>query len=506
MSLLMDALKRAEREKNKVAPDESAAEENSTELKLEPNRPTDSAPLHDEGHFPSLKWTEPAPVDSVPAGTAFTAAPTPALALEERFPEPAPATETSPPPIAAIEPVFGPATDAAQPQNTAPPLQAPVRQESVVSPPAAPPSRSDTLAATKPPQAPEAATAQRQQHAAKVLAATKKTPVRNRLLTAIGMASVLLLLAGGGYLYWQYPQLLSVLSQGGSRPIPGAPTPVAATMATGAPNLLPTPPSSPAPELDTAASPRSPQDSGKPAGTLIAGETAASDTAPANTPRMRPPPAPRLAEQTPKDSAITIRRSTHRDQVAPALARGYSAFMAGDDRLAQQEYASILRQDGNNRDALLGMAAIAAKRGHSDDAIKTYLRLQELDPRDAAAQAGLLALAAGQTDPVQSESRVKILLAQQPDAHFLHFALGNLYAAQSRWAEAQQAFFTAFQKAPNNPDYLYNLAICLDHLNQGKLALEYYQRALALSQSSPARFDKAAAQSRVKELQPPTGN
>jgi len=178
--------------------------------------------------------------------------------------------------------------------------------------------------------------------------------------------------------------------------------------------------------------------------------------------------------------------------------------MAGNDGLAQQEYASILRQDGNNRDALLGVAAIAAKRGHGDEAAKTYLRLQELDPRDAAAQAGMIGLAAGQADPVQSESRVKTLLAQQPDAHFLHFTLGNLYSGQSRWAEAQQAFFHAYQKAPHNPDYLYNLAISLDHLNQGKLALEYYQRALSLP--GPANFDKVAAQKRAMELQQTAGN
>lgn len=407
-------------------------------------------------------------------------------------PEPAPATATAIPPIAATEPAFSPSADATQPQSAMSPLQAPARREEPAPaksslPRTEPPLRNGTSSAGKQPLAQETTTAQRQQHAANVLATTKKTPGSSRLLLTSVSAAAILLLAGGAYLYWQYPQLLSAPNQGGPHPAPVAPPPVAATMAPVAPSLVPAPLSSPPPALTAA-------------------ETTTRNTSPADERKTPPQPAAPLAEQAPKESAITIRRSTQKDQVAPALTRGYSAFMAGDDSLAQQEYASILRQDGNNRDALLGMAAIAAKRGHGDEAVKTYLRLLELDPRDAAAQAGMLALAAGQADPVQSESRVKTLLAQQPDAHFLHFTLGNLYAGQSRWAEAQQAFFHAYQKAPNNPDYLYNLAISLDHLNQGKLALEYYQRALALSQSGPANFDKAAAQNRVMELQQPAGN
>jgi tetratricopeptide (TPR) repeat protein len=479
MSLLMEALKRAEREKHKVDADESTQEESRAELTVEPNGGTPTPEPLQEGPFPFLEWVEPTPGDSAPAAMAFPAAPV--LSLEARTPEPAPGTATAIPPVTAT----GPAFNATQPQSamsSQDPAQreAPAPGESPL-PRTAPPLQNGTPSAIKQPQ--ETMATQRQQHAANILAATTKTSDRNRLLPAAVGTAAILLVAGGAYLYWQYPQLSSVLDQGGLHPAPIAspPPPVVATMAPVASSQLPEPLSSPPPMLTAA-------------------ETAASNATPADERQTPPPPTVPLVEQAPKESAIAIRRSTHKEQVAPALARGYSAFMAGNDSLAQQEYTSILRQDGNNRDALLGMAAIAAKRGHSDEAVKTYLRLQELDPRDAAAQAGILALTAGQADPVQSESRVKTLLAQQPDAHFLHFALGNLYAGQSRWAEAQQAFFHAYQKAPSNPDYLYNLAISLDHLNQGKLALEYYQRALALSQSGSANFDKAAAQNRAKEL------
>jgi tetratricopeptide (TPR) repeat protein len=483
MSLLMEALKRAERDKHKADTDESATEKSSADQAGEQDWPLTPAPLQDGDVFPSIEWTEPAPGDSAPAAMEFSAEP--ALILEAHTPEPTPAATTDISLLAVLEPAWIPPVDAIQAHSTHPPLQPPAqREESVPAEPS--PLRAEPKSQSA---APETTTAQRQQLAANVLAATQKAPGRNRQLpVAVGVMAILLL-AGSTYLYWQYPQHSSPPNPGEPRPPPAAPSiaPPAMTAA-----MAPVEPSPPLP---------TPQAPPPPMPTAV--ETVASDMSRADLRQIPPSPVP-VAEQAPKESAITIRRGTHKDQVAPALERGYSAFMAGNDSLAQQEYTRILRQDSNNRDALLGMAAIAAKREHWDEALKTYLRLQELDPRDAAAQAGLLSLTAGQADPVQSESRVKNLLAQQPDAHFLHFALGNLYAGQSRWAEAQQAFFRAYQKAPNNPDYLYNLAISLDHLNQGKLALEYYQRAL--SQSGPANFDKVSARNRARELQQPAEN
>ena len=147
----------------------------------------------------------------------------------------------------------------------------------------------------------------------------------------------------------------------------------------------------------------------------------------------------------------------------------------------------------------MGLAAIAIYRKQSEQAAAYYIRLLDLAPNDPDAFAGLVGLR-GQTDLTQSESSLKKILSQNPHAAAIHFALGNVYTQQSRWSEAQQSYFRAYSNAPNNADYAFNLAISLDHLNQSKLALEYYQRSLSLS--GPANFDKAAAQKRTKELAP----
>ena len=95
---------------------------------------------------------------------------------------------------------------------------------------------------------------------------------------------------------------------------------------------------------------------------------------------------------------------------------------------------------------------------------------------------------------------MKTLLAADPSAHALNFALGNQLAQQNRWAEAQQEYFKAYTAEPDNADFAYNVAVSLDHLRQPRQALDYYQRAIGLSEKRGASFDVPAARLRAAEL------
>jgi Flp pilus assembly protein TadD len=92
------------------------------------------------------------------------------------------------------------------------------------------------------------------------------------------------------------------------------------------------------------------------------------------------------------------------------------------------------------------------------------------------------------------------MLREQPDAAFLHFALGNNYASQSRWPEAQQAFFEAWRLQSDNPDYAYNLAVSLDQIGQAHPAMEYYRKALELADTTQVSFNTASVLARVNDL------
>ena len=218
--------------------------------------------------------------------------------------------------------------------------------------------------------------------------------------------------------------------------------------------------------------------------------------APAPKPARPELPAREVAK-TPYASGPNFSKSI---TVGPSLTeQAYAAFERGDYPQARETYEAALSQDSRNRDALLGLASLDARSGRYESAEARYLKALEADPRDAHAQAGLIALR-GQTDPMASESRLKNLLASQPEAGVLNFALGNQYAARNQWSEAQQAYFKAYVTEPNNADYAFNLAVALDHLRQPKVAVDYYQKALALSAIRAGAFNRMQVEDRLHEL------
>ena len=182
--------------------------------------------------------------------------------------------------------------------------------------------------------------------------------------------------------------------------------------------------------------------------------------------------------------------------IDPLLNGAYSAYREGKFDQARQMYKDALKQDSRNSDALLGLAVIAQRRGADSEAAHYYAKVLELNPRDPVANAGMSAL----TTDDNRESRLKFLLNEQQNSPSLHFALGNHYASQERWGEAQQSYFNAYKLNPKNAMLAFNLAISLERLGQRKLAAQYYQNALQLDSSHSEGFDHAQISKRIEEL------
>lgn len=310
---------------------------------------------------------------------------------------------------------------------------------------------------------------------------------RRAFWLGLGGLTVLLLCGIGFYFYLQSLQQPEVV-------VPRHPVKPVTPVAVAAPTAP-----------DSTAAPAPPETPG-PVASAPAETKPAEPAAVASLPVAAPPAGAKPAVSKPeaKDPAIKVMPNRKSEPAVNATAvAAYQAFTTGDDAAAARLYRQLLQAEPRNLDALLGLAAISARRENTDDATHYYLRVLELEPKNSIAQAGLITLL-GQADPVAAESRLKTLLAQQPEAAYLHAALGGVYAGQSQWPNAQQAYFQAFRLDAANAEYAFNLAVSLDQMGKTEHALDYYQRARELLQQGGA-IDRNQLNARIDQLRSALG-
>lgn len=348
-----------------------------------------------------------------------------------------------------------------------------------------------------------------QQAAATIFAAKEagKPGVAARTRWVIGALLFALMLAGAGFYYYlnslQQPELVLPKTA-----MPPAPVPIAESAADSQPPSVPQAESA-SDELSeahaevgtSAAEEKDPASKNKTfvAEAVPSGEAASSVTPVASVSKRKTRGAAREGRSE-SSAPLSVRRNVATTGINPDLMEAYQAYNSGDDTTAQRLYRQVLQADVRNVDALLGMAAIAMRQGRNNDVAGWYGKVLEIEPKNMVAQAALLSMTS-QADPVSSESRLKTMLASQPESAYLHSALGDLYATQNQWGAAQQAYFQAYHLDASNTQYAYNLAVSLDQMGKTSLALQYYLRALELLPSSNVvGIDRDQLESRITQL------
>lgn len=204
---------------------------------------------------------------------------------------------------------------------------------------------------------------------------------------------------------------------------------------------------------------------------------------------------------------ISFSRQQVVSSIDPLVSDAYAAYRRGSLDAAERLYRQVLSGSPQHRNALLGLIAIATLKEETGVAMDLYSQLLARDPSDPVARAGLLELRPGGSITEQ-ERELKRLVDRHPEIAALAYALGNFYGSVQRWTNAQQAYYRALQLAKTdavqsgsvNPDYAFNLAISLEHLNQAPAAQTYYLQALEFANSHPAGFDVAVARSRLENM------
>ncbi len=193
--------------------------------------------------------------------------------------------------------------------------------------------------------------------AGETLFAAKKKPAAPRFRWNLGLVPTTFLICsvlGAGYGYYVWRELNPPVQRVVQRPVtPPPPAPIA----TPAPlPLVASIAPQPAPEMVPPKVEAAPEKAPKPFFS-----TAKPRSRSAAGLRTRAAP-----------SAMTIERIQENDTVTPVLFNAYKAYQRSDYASAAKGYREVLNKDARNRDALLGLAAIAQQQGQDETAQYYY--------------------------------------------------------------------------------------------------------------------------------------
>lgn len=206
----------------------------------------------------------------------------------------------------------------------------------------------------------------------------------------------------------------------------------------------------------------------------------------------------------PQASQNLIIRRTLATKHAPARQAAQAALLTGDLAGAERLYRQWQQQQPQSIHARFGLAQVATMRGDTGAASALYLEILQLDPENPAAQASLFNLP-GLTSK-ESLRRLQTLLTEYPDDGYLNYVMGNHQARAGRWKQAQKYYFNAYSAQHDNAVYAFNLAIALDQLNQANAAAGYYRRALEITGIPLSEEARQQSQDRLAQLAAATAN
>lgn len=219
-----------------------------------------------------------------------------------------------------------------------------------------------------------------------------------------------------------------------------------------------------------------------------------------NAQQTKPAGKKSVQKQKAAKSVLSIEKTHKSDPLDEMLQAAWQAYESGHYGEAGEKYREVLAREAQNRDAMLGLAAIALKKEDLVSARRYYLALLELDPRDPVAAAGLSSMQNDAVSVKEHENYLLAMLQKNPGAAALNFALANVYARQGKWQSAQQYYFNAWQTDADNADYIYNLAVSLDQLGKTRQALRFYRDSLKKAGNRQVGFSREAVSRRIQEL------
>ncbi|MFZ0313993.1 MAG: tetratricopeptide repeat protein [Candidatus Korobacteraceae bacterium] len=137
-----------------------------------------------------------------------------------------------------------------------------------------------------------------------------------------------------------------------------------------------------------------------------------------------------------------------------------------------------------------------------DEAIRTYLRVLEIEPEHAATHINLGTLYYNRQDFVSAEKHYRAAVAADARYALAYFDLGNVLDETERVEDAVIAYRTAIQLAPTYADAHYNLALAYERQGESRRALLHWKTYLKLDSSGPWAVHARNQVARILETDP----
>jgi tetratricopeptide (TPR) repeat protein len=129
----------------------------------------------------------------------------------------------------------------------------------------------------------------------------------------------------------------------------------------------------------------------------------------------------------------------------------------------------------NAAELFLAAVAMEENPARQQEALETYRRVLELNPKHAAACINLGTIYYNQQNYLEAERCYRRAVEIDPRYALGYFDLGNVLDETGRLNEAVEAYRTAIAIAPNYADAHYNLALAFERLRRPRKALAHWR-------------------------------
>jgi len=131
--------------------------------------------------------------------------------------------------------------------------------------------------------------------------------------------------------------------------------------------------------------------------------------------------------------------------------RAATEVAGGDVDSAEKDLKEAIHLEPRNGILLLNYANLLWKTDRKEEARKTYIEALAIDSSNGGALGSLGFLSREMGDTEAARGYFLAFAKSHPDDYAPFLALGDLYSANRKFAEAQQSYELAFQKSPNHP-------------------------------------------------------